>query len=51
MMVLPFLLVALGLGALFARRPTLAWGLWAAGLVWTLYLFHLHATSPLGLGF
>lgn len=51
MMVLPFALVSLALGALFLRRRTIALALWGLALMSLLWLFHLHADDPLALSF
>ncbi|WP_295585322.1 DUF5993 family protein [uncultured Lamprocystis sp.] len=51
MMTLPFVLAALGLGALFVRQRGLALGAWVLALAALLWLFHLHVTDPLPLAF
>ncbi|SDX54653.1 DUF5993 family protein [Thiocapsa roseopersicina] len=51
MMVLPFALVTLALGALFLRRRRIALALWGLALLSLLWLFHLHTNDPLLLSF
>lgn len=51
MMVLPFLLVAIALGLVYFGKSGLATAVWGAGLLWTLYLLHVHATDKLNLNF
>jgi hypothetical protein len=51
MMVLPFALVSLTLGALPLRRRRIAPALWGLALLSLLWLFHLHADDPLALSF
>ncbi len=51
MMVLPFALVTLALGALLMRRRSTALALWGLALLSLLWLFHLHASDPLTLSF
>ena len=51
MMVLPFALVILALGATFLGRRRVALALWALALVSLLWLLHLHASDPLALSF
>ncbi|WP_373509035.1 DUF5993 family protein [Thiocapsa sp.] len=51
MMVLPFALITLALGALLLRRRGIALALWGLALLSLLWLFHLHADDPLALSF
>lgn len=51
MMVLPFSLVTLGLGAIFFGNRQAALLLWGLALVVSLWLFHLHASDSLNLAF
>ncbi|WP_296925206.1 DUF5993 family protein [Thiohalocapsa sp.] len=51
MMVLPFALAALGLGAIYLHRRGIALAFWGLALAWLLWLFHLHATDALPLRF
>jgi hypothetical protein len=50
MMVLPFLVLALGLYAIYSGRRTLALTSWSAGLLIMLVLFRMHATNKLNIG-
>lgn len=51
MMVVPFALITLALGALFVRRRRIALTVWGLALLSLLWLFHLHASDPLALSF
>lgn len=50
MMFLPFLVLALGLGAIAAGRRELALASWTVGALLLLVLFRMHATDALNIG-
>ena len=50
MMFLPFLVLALGLGAIAAGRRDLALASWGVGALLLLILFRMHATDALNIG-
>jgi hypothetical protein len=50
MMFLPFLVLALGLGAIAAGRRDLALASWTVGALLLLVLFRMHATDALKIG-
>jgi hypothetical protein len=50
MMLLPFLVLAVGLYALYSGKRALALTSWSAGLLLLLVLFRMHATDKLNIG-